>query len=237
MTDHEPRKSHRESSHGKIHRANSSDGCLGAMVIICILCFVVALIFNSSLRSFVGAAKDAFTAITWPWETRSSFDADLVGQLEKDATSQVEAAGWNVNINGTYDGYHKAGTVSYQIIDKKDNIVKLYISKGFPDEHIISNGVTVTPSTHDLTLEVGESVDLILAVDGSEEFFASTYGFKAPAYYANIKPEWGDWLEENKGVHVTITGNEASEGYIRFYVYNSDTEEILAYTDVYVVVK
>ena len=78
----------------------------------------------------------------------------------------------------------------------------------------------------------GESTKLTISASGDcpDKYYLSW------GAYPNVSGEWGEWITNNS-VEITVTGDDISEGYCRFYIYDADTDECVGYADIYVTIQ
>ena len=114
----------------------------------------------------------------------------------------------------------------------------LYINQGgFTDDVFEDRGIAITADVSELTLSVGETATVTLTGSGN---LPDGWKFWVK-WYPEISSNWGEGLD-SRSAYCTITGEEPSEGYIRFYITNSGAETLdaatkYAYVDIYVVVQ
>ena len=162
----------------------------------------------------------------------------LDGLTKEAATEMVEAAGGEVEYEDSYDGTQRIGTVTSSYYSSSKNLMTLYINQGgFTDDVFEDRGIAITADVSELTLSVGETATVTLTGSGN---LPGTWAFWSRCY-PEVTLDWGEWLD-SRSSYCTITGEEPSEGYIRFYITNSEAETLdaatkYAYVDIYVVVQ
>ena len=150
----------------------------------------------------------------------------------------VEAAGGEVEYEDSHDGTQRIGTVTSSYYSSSKNLMTLYINQGgFTDDVFEDRGIAITADVSELTLSVGETATVTLTGSGN---LPGTWAFWSRCY-PEVTLDWGEWLD-SRSSYCTITGEEPSEGYIRFYITNSGAETLdaatkYAYVDIYVVVQ
>ena len=162
----------------------------------------------------------------------------LDGLTKEAATEMVEAAGGKVEYEDSHYGTQRIGTVTRSYYSSSKNLMTLYINQGgFTDDVFEDRGIAITADVSELTLSVGETATVTLTGSGN---LPDGWKFWVK-WYPEISSNWGEGLD-SRSAYCTITGEEPSEGYIRFYITNSGAETLdaatkYAYVDIYVVVQ
>lgn len=186
-----------------------------------------------AFASFILAVIVAMVALFWHMYPNPFRSADFIGLSANEAEAEIKAVGWTVNTENIFDGQHELGTVSSQKINRFKKSVDLSVSQGLQEEAVNGDAVSIEASESKIVMESGEKYQLLVRVDTALEDYNYTVYFKQSL---DVDVEWGKWLNGNTTL-LAFTATEQNEGYIRVSVVNDDTDEVAAYTDVYVVVR
>lgn len=162
-----------------------------------------------------------------------SVEFDYTGYFVDEAEHALRMNGWQVETTPDYDGTLKAGMILGQNIDIDENLVTLYVNQGlYLDETLRRVGVFIDCNVSEVNLAQGEVYNLNYYCYGDLPDHYYLRGTTVP----DIIGSWGDWIDGNTAT-LEIEGVSASQGYLRIFLYDSGTDELLAYSDVYVVVE
>lgn len=207
-----------------------------AIIILVVLAALAAVGYYVSTTYTVGTTgnEKALTAavVSEPKDKSYFENIDYTGWSKEDAIADINVAGWKAECIEDYSAADKIGYVMADYYNDESKTVTLTISKGASvGNNINMTGAKLSVNKTDITLQKGESIKLTVSASGD---CPATYYFSWGAF-PDVSGEWGEWITDNSA-EITLTGNEVSAGYCRFYIYDSDTEECVGYTDIYMTI-
>ena len=208
-----------------------------AIIILVILAALAAVGYYVSTTYAVGTTgnEKALTeaVVTEPKDKSYFENIEYIGWSKADAIADINAAGWKAECIEDYSAADKIGYVISDYYNDDSKTITLTISKGaLVDDDIKVTGAKLSVNKTDIILRKGESTKLTVSASGE---CPDTYYFSWGAF-PDVSGEWGEWITDNSA-EITFTGNEVSAGYCRFYIYDSDTDECVGYTDIYVTIQ
>lgn len=208
-----------------------------AIIILVILAALAAVGYYVSITYAVGITgnEKALTeaVVTEPKDKSYFENIEYIGWSKADAIADIKAAGWKAECIEDYSVADKIGYVISDYYNDDSKTITLKISKGaLVDDDIKVTGAKLSVNKTDIVLRKGESAKLTVSASGE---CPDTYYFSLEAF-PDVSGEWGEWRIDNS-IEITVTGKEVSAGYCRFYIYDSDTDERVGYTDIYVTIQ
>ena len=192
-------------------------------------CILLILITLAYWNQYI--LDDTFVQKVLP--TKRSVSFDYTGYNIDEVERALKMHGWYVNISKECVGTEQIGVVLRQEIDVDNNQVTLYVSDGlYLDKTISRTGGHITPSVKTLSIKIGEVYNIYYACYGDLPDNIYLNGTAIP----NVSATWGEWTDDGRAT-LTIEGISESKGYIRMFLYDSSNDELLAYTDVFVIVQ
>ena len=179
-----------------------------------------------------GTEFGSFTSITFTYDAGT----DLTDWSVDDAIEEVTSAGWKYELNYVNSAHYQKDHVCSQLMATSRMTAELDISLGLEEETVSSDDCTISTDVNELHLDEGGSSVVQVQCDGSK--LPELYQFKCEQY-ADTTYEWLEWSDE-KTCSLRISskvGASNPNGYIRLYLVDTNSEEVCAYTDLFVYVK